>query len=140
MYKINEKSFTISCESKTEAFKILLELAGYTKESFCNYMGVQEQDLEEVPVWAENYLKDLINADIVHLGYIMKDNKVAGIMGGYNELTKTIEQLTGKSELTGTQPLTIKDSIVTEDGAIKIKYFVNAENILNNFILSQTNK
>lgn len=140
MYKINEKSFTVSCENKEEAFKILLELAGYTKASFCNYMGVQEQDLEVVPVWAENYLKDLINANLVHLGYIMKDNKVAGIKGGFDEIESTIKQLTGESLISGTQPLTIKDSIVTEIGTIQIKYFANAENILNNFILTQTNK
>lgn len=138
MYKIDEKSFTIVCETKEEAFIILLQLTGYTKESFSSYMAVQVEDLEEVPQWALNYLVDLINAELIHLGYIMKDNKVAGIMGEYNEIEKSIENLLNEGNTEGSQPLKINKSIITEDGSIKIKFLVNAENILKDFLLSKT--
>ncbi len=139
MYKIDEKSFIIICEGKAEAFKILLELAGYTKKDFCEYMEIKEDDINDdiVPQWAINYLKDLINADLIHLGYIIKDNKILGLMGDYNEVDTKIKTLTNESQITGTQPIVIKSSIVTEDGAFKIKYLTNAEKILKDFISNQ---
>jgi len=138
MHKIDEKSFTVIANTSKQAFDILLRLSNYDKASFSTYMGVDIETLEEPPQWAFKYLQDLINADLIHLGYIMKDTKTAGIMFDYNETQKTITQLVGQSQLTGNQPVTIKSSIITEDGSIKAKYLVYAEEILLDFISTAT--
>ena len=142
-YKISTKSFTITAQTDKEALTILLKLLGQDIASFSSYMGVTEQEViipdddgnETVAIWAINYLKDLLNAELVHLGYTAKDLKAQGIFGGYNDIEFSIKQARDAGAITESQPLVINtDAIITEAGTIKIKYLANAEAILQDFL------
>ena len=142
-YKISTKSFTITAQTDKEALTILLKLLGQDIASFSSYMGVTEQEViipdddgnETVAIWAINYLKDLLNAELVHLGYTTKDLKAQGIFGGYNDIEFSIKQARDAGAITESQPLVINtDAIITEAGTIKIKYLANAEAILQDFL------
>ena len=142
-YKISTKSFTITAQTDKEALDILLKLLGHDIASFSSYMGATEQEViitdndgnETVAIWAINYLKDLLNAELVHLGYTTKDLKAQGIFGGYNDAEFSIKQTRAAGSITESQPLVINtSSIITEAGTIKIKYLANAEAILQDFL------
>ena len=142
-YKISTKSFTITAQTDKEALTTLLKLLGQDIASFSSYMGVTEQEIiitdddgnETVTIWAINYLKDLLNAELVHLGYTTKDLKAQGIFGGYNDIEFSIKQARDTGAITESQPLVINtDTIITEAGTIKIKYLANAEAILQDFL------
>ncbi len=144
-YKISTKSFTITAQTDKEALDILLKLLGHDIASFSSYMGATEQEViitdddgnETVAIWAINYLKDLLNAELVHLGYTTKDLKAQGIFGGYSDIEFSIKQARDAGTITESQPLVINtSSIITEAGTIKIKYLANAEQILENFLSS----
>jgi hypothetical protein len=146
-YKINTESFTIAVETDQEALSILLKLLGLNMGSFCSYIGVEEQEVlvkneEEVEVvakWAIVYLRDMLNAELVHLGYVTKDLKAQGIFGGYSNLEAEINKERASGGLSGTQPIVINTKdIITEAGAIKIRYIANAENLLQDFLNNKT--
>jgi len=136
MYKIQKDGFNIVTDTEKDAFDLLLKVHGYTKASFSEYMGIEvaELDADTVPTWALNYLIDLLNINLVHLGYIMKDTKVTGLLGIYDELIEDITEAFNKSEITGNQPITINKEIIREDGAIKAYFIVNTEYILKDFL------
>jgi len=134
MADIKKTSFRVLTDTNAGAFDILLKLTGHTKTSFSTYMDIDVTELEEPPKWAYNYLQDIIEANLIHLGYIMKDTKVAGLMGVYNTLVDAINIEAGAGNITGNQPITIYKSIITEDGPIKASFIVNAENILKDFL------
>ena len=134
MADIKKSSFKVLTDTDADAFDILLKLTGHTKASFSTYMDINVTELAEPPKWALNYLQDIIEANLIHLGYIMKDTKVAGLMGTYNILVDAINTEINAGTLTGNQPITINKSIITEDGPIKASFIVNAENILKDFL------
>ncbi len=134
MYKIKKESFNIVTDTEKEAFNILLKIAGYTKKSFSEYMGIEVLEIDKPPKWAINYLVDVIDANLVHLGYVMKDTKITGLLGIYDGLVEDITKSLNKSELTKNQPITINKDIIREDGAIKAYFIVNIEYILKEFI------
>lgn len=143
-FEINTKSFKIRAESDIEALDILLSLYGQDIAKFSDYMGVTDEDIivtdddgnKTVKKWAINYLTDVINAELIHLGYVAKDTKAIGMFGEYNDIQLEI----GKKVDTGTvDPATIPveiftDEIITEGSRLKIRYVVNAETILSNFL------
>ena len=143
-FEINTKSFKIRAESDIEALDILLTLYGQDMAKFSDYMGVTDEDIivtdddgnKTVQKWAINYLTDVINAELIHLGYVAKDTKAIGMFGEYNDVQLEI----GKQVDSGTvDPATIPveiftDEIITEGSRLKIRYVVNAETILSNFM------
>ncbi|MFK5938284.1 MAG: hypothetical protein QM497_07805 [Sulfurimonas sp.] len=142
-YKISTKSFTITAQTDKEALTTLLKLLGQDIASFSSYMGVTEQEVvitdddgnETVAIWAINYLKDILEVELIHLGYVTKDLKAQGIFGGYNDTEFSIKQARDAGAITESQPLVINtDTIITEAGTIKIKYLANAEAILQDFL------
>ena len=142
-FKIITKSFNVTTETDKEALTILLKLTGHDIASFGLYMGVSESDIiltddngvQTVALWAINYLKDLINAELIHLGYQAKDIKAQGLFTEYDEIVYSVNKAITDGVLTASQPITInKDEIITEAGAIKAKFIVNAQYILKNFL------
>ena len=142
-FKIKTKSFIITTETDKEALTILLRLLGLDIGSFGLYMGVSEEDIiltdddgvQTVALWAINYLKDLINAELIHLGYQATDIKAQGLFVDYDEIVFSVTQAITDGAVTGSQPITInKDAIITEAGAIKAKFLVNAQYILEDFL------
>ena len=132
--QIKTDSFIVNADTDAGAFDVLLKLTGYTKASFSAYMGINEAELQEPPKWALNYLKDLLDANYIHLGYVMKDTKIAGLIGTYENLEKEFNDLINAGTLTGNQPIIIDKAIITEAGPIKASYIVNAEQILKTLI------
>jgi len=142
-YKIRTIGFDITTETDTEALSIMLRMFGMDLASFSSYMGVTEQEViitdddgnETVAIWAINYLKDILEVELTHLGYVTKDLKAQGIFGGYNDTEFNIKQARDAGAITESQPLVINtSSIITETGTINIKYLVNAQNILQDFL------
>ena len=142
-FKIKTNSFNITTETDIEALTILLRLLGLDISSFGLYMGVSEQDIiltddegvKTVALWAINYLKDLINAELIHLGYQAKDIKAQGLFVDYDEIVFSVNEAITSGAITESQPLSInKDAILTEAGAIKAKFLVHAQSILEDFL------
>ena len=142
-YKISTKSFVVTAQNEKEALYTMLKLFGRNIDDFSTYMGVNKTEIiktdadgnETVAKWALNYLKDLIDAELLHLGYVTKDLKAQGIFGGYDDLEFSIKKARDASMITGDQPLIINTKdIITEAGTIKIRYLANAENILQDFL------
>ena len=142
-YKISTKSFTITAQTDKEALDILLKLLGHDIASFSSYMGATEQEViitdddgnETVAIWAINYLKDIINAELIHLGYQVKDIKAQGLFVEYDEIVSSVNKALTSGAITGSQTLSInKDAIITEAGAIKAKFLVHAQSILEDFL------
>jgi len=142
-FKINTKSFDITTQTDIEALTILLKLIGLDIASFGSYMGVSEEDIiltdddgvKTVALWAINYLKDLIDAELIHLGYQTKDIKAQGLFMEYDEIVSNVTQAITNQIVTGSQPLSInKNAIITEAGAIKAKFIVNAQSVLEDFL------
>lgn len=135
-YKVQADSFEITSDTKEQALTLLLTLAGLDIDSFSSYMGKTIEEVQEAPQWAENYLKDVIDLNFVHLGYIMKDTKTAGLMGDYNSMEKFVQEHITNGTVTGSQPVKVNANIITEDGSIKASYLVHATDILKDFIAS----
>ena len=141
-YKISTQSFTITAQTDKEALDILLKLLGHDIASFSSYMGVTEQEVvitddgnERVAIWAIKYLKDIINAELIHLGYQAKDIKAQGLFVEYDEIIYSVNEAITSGAITESQPLSInKDAILTEAGAIKAKFLVNAQSVLEDFL------
>jgi len=142
-FKIKTNSFNITTETDIEALTILLRLLGLDIASFGLYMGVSEQDIiltddegvKTVALWSINYLKDIINAELIHLGYQAKDIKAQGLFVDYDEIVFSVNEAITSGAITESQPLSInKDAILTEAGAIKAKFLVNAQSVLEDFL------
>ena len=130
MYKIDTSSFQIVAETKQEAFNILLKVTGYDTGSFSKYMNIDPQILDDAPRWAENYLKDIINAEYKHLGYFLKDTKTTGLKSAYDVADGLVNDLINDRTIT-MQPIKIKPTIISEDaGNVEIRYLINAQDIL----------
>ena len=130
MYKINTPTFQVIAKTKQEAFDILLKVTGYTINSFSKYMGINHQVLKDVPQWAVNYLKDIINAELKHLGYFLKDTKTVGLKSAYDAAEKLVSDLISKGTIS-TQPIKIKPTIISESaGNIEIRFLINSQDIL----------
>ena len=142
-YKISTTGFNITTETDKEALTIMLKLLGLNIASFGSYMGVSEEDIiivdsegiETVALWVINYLKDIINVELIHLGYQAKDIKAQGLFVEYDEIVFSINKAMTSGAITSSQPLVInKDAIITEAGAIKAKFLVNTQYILEDFL------
>jgi hypothetical protein len=134
MHKIDTPSFQIVAETKQEAFNILLKVTGYDVGSFSKYMGIDLQILEDAPQWAINYLKDIVNAELKHLGYFIKDTKTTGLKSAYDVADSIVNDLINNGTIT-MQPFKIKSSIVSEDaGNVEIRYLINAQDILSKIV------
>jgi len=142
-YKIKMKSFTVTTETDKEALTILLSVLGLNMSSFGSYMGMSDEDIiltnndgiQTVAIWAINYLKDLLNIELIHLGYQAKDIKAQGLFADYDNIVTRITEMLTNGTSVGSQPITInKDAILTEAGAINAKYLVRSVDVLNDFI------
>jgi hypothetical protein len=128
-----KQSFTANSETEETLINILLSIAGFTRASFIAYMDTTAEIMATNPTWAKKYLEDVIDANLTHLGYVMKDTKTSGIMGEYKEQFGIFETL--QQEVDGIQnPIMInEDVIVREDGTLKVSYIANAERVLRAF-------
>lgn len=131
MYKIQAKSFEITTEKKEEAFSLLLKLSGLDIASFSSYMGKTVEEVQKAPQWAENYLKDTIDLNLIHLSFIIKDLKAQGLMTEYNDAVAEVKEHITNGTATGSQPVKIN---LIEESAIKSSYLVHATEILKDFI------
>ena len=134
MYKIKTDSFTLTADTKKDAFNLLLKLSGLKISDLSKYMEVSIEELQNAPQWAINYLKDIINAELVHLGYVIKDTKTAGLLYELNRLQKEAQKAITKGTIQGNQPVELNDDIVSESGYIKAGYITRMEDILKDFI------
>jgi len=82
---ISTSSFTITGADEYECMVMMIECLCMTIEEFAEYMGVSPKELNKAPKWALNYLKDIIDVNLIRLGYVMEDSKQRGIMGEYDE-------------------------------------------------------
>lgn len=134
-YKIQAKSFEITTKTKEEAFGLLLRLSGLNIASFSSYMGKTVAEVQEAPQWAENYLKDTIDLNLINLSYIIKDIKAQGLMIEYNDIVAEVKEHVTNGTVAGSQPIKIN---LIEDGAIKSSIIVYATDILKDFIKDVT--
>jgi len=135
MYKIDLLTFRIITATKKEAFNILLEMLDHSESSFASYMDIDIETLEEPPQWALNYLADVLNIELEHLGYQIKDLKATGLKVPYDNAQDKLQELIEKGIVDIDLPIEIKSSIITEAGAIKSRLLINAENILKRFLV-----
>ena len=128
MSNIIKNSFTANADTDANMLNLLINVAGFKDRSeFATYMGVETADLSETPTWATKYLSDIIDANLTHLGYVMKDTKQEGMLGEYKEVVFTFENK-GVDNPTP-QPIVInQDKIITEQGTLKISLLVNITN------------
>ena len=134
MYKIKTDSFTLTADTKKDAFNLLLKLSGLKISDLSKYMEVSIEELQNAPQWAINYLKDIINAELIHLGYVIKDTKTTGLLYELNRLQKEAQKAITKGIIQGNQPVELNDDIVSESGYIKAGYITRMEDILKDFI------
>ena len=85
MITINTSSFAITGANEYECMVMMIECLCMSIEEFSEYMGVEPKELDTAPKWALNYLKDIIDVNLIRLGYVMEDSKQRGIMGEYDE-------------------------------------------------------
>jgi len=133
---INNKSFSASTSTDIEMLNLLLEASDFiSSETFASYMGVEASELATAPIWAINYLSDILDANLTHLGYVMKDTKTDGMLGEYKDALLQLEKQNTELE-PATTYITIKDEdIVTEQGTLKISTIVNILNIIKKLIV-----
>ena len=134
MYKIKTDSFTLTTDTKKDAFALLLKLSGLKIGDLSNYMEVSTEELQNAPQQAINYLKDIINAELIHLGYVIKDTKTAGLLYELKRLQKETQKAITNGTIQGNQPIELNDDIVSESGYIKAGYITRMEDILKDFI------
>jgi len=130
-HKIKMTCLEITTETKQQSFDILLRLSGFNLASFSSYMCKPIEEVQEAPQWAENYLKDIIDLDIQHLSYIIKDIKAQGLMMDYENAVLAVKEHILNNTDVGSQPLIIK---LSEDANIKASYIVHATEVLMDFI------
>jgi len=133
--QIKTTAYTINASSPTEALNILLELNSFTIDSFAKYMQVDASTLktDAPPKWAINYLKDQLETNLIHLGYIFKDTKTDGILKPIEDLEKELSEIKLNNAIDTQIPASINKDIVTEQGAIKVAYIANFERLLRDF-------
>jgi len=136
-YQIKTDSFTINANTKEEAFNYLLRLNGLNISSFSSYMNVSEDEAKKAPLWAINYLKDIANAEFIHLGYIMKDTKTSGLIVEYKKLQSQVQEAITNNTISGSQPIILNEDIISEAGSIKARYITHTEDILKDFLQSK---
>lgn len=135
MPKIQTDSFAVVADTNKEILDILLRLNGQDIATFSSYMNVTVSEVEKAPQWAINYLKDIINVELLHIGYVTKDLKALGLFVPYENIEAEVQEYINNTADAGSQPIVIqKDDIITEAGAIKAQYLVYAVDILKEFI------
>ena len=134
MYKIKTDSFTLTADTKRDAFALLLKLSGLKISDLSKYMKVSTEELQNAPQWAINYLKDIINAELIHLGYVIKDTKTTGLLYELKRLQKEAQKAITNGTTQENQPVELNDDIVSESGYIKAGYITRMEDILKDFI------
>ena len=133
---IDKKSFSASTSTNDEILNLLLEASDFISiDAFASYMGVEPSELATAPIWAINYLSDILDANLTHLGYVMKDTKTDGMLGEYKDALLQLEEQNTELEPSTTY-ITIKDeAIVTEQGTLKISTIVNISNIIKKLLV-----
>ncbi len=133
MLIIERDSFTLNATDNKDALKNLLLINNTTKPKFAKKVGVDVSELNEAPDWAINYLADLANLNLIHLGYVMKDTKTDGMLEPINQINKQIEKIKLDKAITALNPIILNKDIVSEQGAIKVAYIANIERLLEDF-------
>ena len=134
METINKRSFTVNAGSKEELLDRLLELNNYDRAKFASYMGIEADILDDAPKWVINYLSDLLEANLIHLGYVAKDAKHEGAFGEYDEATKELEELQNERQDTQ-QPIIInKEYIISPVRTLKVSILSNSMKIIRDYM------
>ena len=134
METLTKRSFTINAESKEELLDRLLELNNYNRAKFASYMGIEADILADAPKWAINYLSDLLEANLIHLGYVAKDAKHEGAFGEYDEAVAELDKL--ENERQDTQPPIIidKEYIISPVRTLKVSILTNSMKMIRDYI------
>jgi hypothetical protein len=134
--QVERKSFTVNAEDTEELFSRLLGLMGFTRAKFASYMGVEVEELDDPPKWAIIYLGDLLDAHLVHLGYVAKDAKHEGAFGEYREAMQELEEV--QNERGDTQPPIIiqEGYILSPVRTLRVSLLTNSQNLIKNYIES----
>ena len=135
MTEISRNAFSMQAETEEELINNLLIVAGYTHDTYMAQMNITADILASNHTWVQNHLADLINANLTHLGYVMKDTKTQGMLGEYREATIAVEKKATESDSLS-PTITINDEIIAEDGTINISYLSNATNLLKSQLVS----
>ena len=130
MNEITRNSLSINAESQSELLEILLRLNNHTPASYCSDMGITEEVLESNQPWAINALADLLDANLIHLGYVAKDAKHEGVFGEYDDAVKYFKEL--QSQIDDLQqPIIInKEYILSSVRTIKVSILSNAMQLI----------
>jgi hypothetical protein len=123
--QIEKTSFIANTNTDAEMLDLLIKVSGHkSREQFASYMGVEASNLDDNPSWAYKYLEDTIDADLRHLGYVMKDTKQEGMLGEYKDAKEILREASVDNLMQ--QPFEIKEKdIITEAGTIKISLLTN---------------
>jgi len=136
METLRKQSFIVNAESKEELLDRLLELNNFNRSKFASYMGVEADILDDSPQWAINYLSDLLDANLIHLGYVAKDAKHEGAFGEYDEAIKELEELQNERQDTQ-QPIIIdKEYIISPVRTLKVSILANSTKMIVNYMES----
>ena len=135
METISRESFSMQAETSEQLTANMLKVAGYTEDTYISQMGITADSLALNHIWVQNHLADVIHANFVHLGYIMKDTKTSGMLGEFNTVSAELEKAQIDSD-TSYPPITIQGSIVAEDGTIHISYLSNSTQLLKDTLAS----
>ena len=133
MFQVNTESFTLNAKDEADAIDMLLKLNGFTRAKFAKKLNIDGAVLDEFPKLFINYLTDLANANLIHLGYVMKDTKTDGMIEPINQINKQIEKIKSDKAITAQIPIILNKDIVSEQGAIKVAYIANIERLLEDF-------
>lgn len=126
-------SFIANAENEEELINVLLAVAGFTRESFTLYMDTTAEIMAQNPLWVKKYLEDTINANLVHIGYVIKDTRQEGMLGEYREAVKELSEKSLIGEAIQ-NPFIINDEIINETGTIRISIPANATRLIQNIL------
>jgi len=134
MAQTTKRSFVANAPSEEELINVMLVVAGFTRESFTLYMNTTAEIMAQNPLWVKKYLEDIIDANLVHIGYVIKDTRQEGIMGEYREAIKELKKKSLNSGTIQTPIIIDEDVIISEAGTIKVSILTNAMQIVKRAI------
>ncbi|HIP15122.1 MAG TPA: hypothetical protein EYG74_06510 [Sulfurimonas autotrophica] len=130
MNKVATDTFSINAESQDDLLQILLKLNNHTVATYCLDMGIDEDTLSGNQEWAIKSLSTLLNAELIHLGYVAKDARHEGVFGEYDEAVEALKEAQSNTDDLQ-QPIIInKEHILSSVRTIKISILVNAMRLI----------
>jgi len=125
-------AISFNYDTEEELVDSMLMVAGFTRDSFALYMGIEPDYLAKNPLWVKRYLIDTISLNLEHLGYVMEDSRQKGMLSEYEaEVQRISEKALGADHIQ--QPIIINSNkILSKDGILRISILSNITSELKN--------